>query len=245
MATRQGTDVRMTRPPGSFETVGWEPQQNAWWVFHPLRRLPGAKPVPRCAARAAGTLHDIGIYCINAARYLFRDEPEEVLAASGNTGERRFREVDEMTSATLRFPGGRLAQFITSFGSTGVMQYRVVGTKGDLEVLNAYDYDNDLSHRLTVNGKTREKTFPARDQFAPELIYFSDCVLRDREPEPSGEEGLIDVQIIRALYRSAETGRPVKLDLGDKRKRPTMKQEIRRPRVREPQLVKTRQPTAA
>ncbi len=192
-----------------------------------------------------GTLYDIGIYCINAARYLFRDEPVEVLAASGNTGEARFREVDEMTSATLRFPGDRLAQFITSFGSAGVMQYRVVGTKGDLEVQNAYDYDNEMTQRLTVNGKTREKTFAASDQFGPELVYFSDCILRDREPEPSGEEGLIDVKIIRALYRSAENGRPVKLDLPAKRIRPAMKQEIRRPRVRERQLVKTRPPTAA
>ena len=56
-----------------------------------------------------GTLWDIGIYCINAARYLFRDEPEEVFAYTANNGEKRFREVEEMTSAVLRFPEDRLA----------------------------------------------------------------------------------------------------------------------------------------
>src|SRR5207237_1034396 len=48
-----------------------------------------------------GVLYDLGVYCINAARYLFRDEPEEVLAMSAKSGEPRFREVDEMTSAIL------------------------------------------------------------------------------------------------------------------------------------------------
>ena len=58
-----------------------------------------------------GTLYDIGIYCINAARYLFGAEPLEVFGYSANNGEQRFREVDEMTSATMRFPGERLATF--------------------------------------------------------------------------------------------------------------------------------------
>jgi predicted dehydrogenase len=56
-----------------------------------------------------GTLYDIGIYCINAARYLFRAEPVEAFAYTASNGEKRFREVEEMTSAVLRFPGDRLA----------------------------------------------------------------------------------------------------------------------------------------
>ena len=87
-----------------------------------------------------GTLCDIGIYCINAARYLFRDEPMEVFAFTANTGETRFREVDEMTSAMLRFPGERLATFTCSFGAADVAAYQVVGTKGDVRVDPAYEY---------------------------------------------------------------------------------------------------------
>ena len=63
-------------------------------------------------------LRDIGIYCINAARYLFRDEPTEAVAlAATKAGDARFREIDEQVSALLRFPGDRLAQLTCSFGA--------------------------------------------------------------------------------------------------------------------------------
>jgi glucose-fructose oxidoreductase len=189
-----------------------------------------------------GTLYDIGVYCINAARYLFQDEPEEVIAFSANGGDPRFREVDEMTSAVLRFPGERLASFTTSFGAADVGEYRIVGTKGDLRVEPAYSYAEKLVHHLTVGGKTTRQTFAMRDQFAPELIYFSDCVLQRREPEPSGEEGLADIRIVRALYQSAMSRQPVMLPELEKRRRPTMEQEIRRPAVSKPELVHAESP---
>uniref|UniRef100_UPI00286DF8A0 Gfo/Idh/MocA family protein n=1 Tax=Chamaesiphon sp. VAR_69_metabat_338 TaxID=2964704 RepID=UPI00286DF8A0 len=55
------------------------------------------------AASGGGTLEDIGIYCINAARYIFQAEPTAVFATSASNGEERFREVAEMTSAILHF----------------------------------------------------------------------------------------------------------------------------------------------
>src|SRR6185437_10845602 len=75
-----------------------------------------------------GTLYDIGVYCINAARYLFRAEPTEVVAFAANNGEERFREVEEMVSAVLRFPGDRLAGFTVNFATAQVSSYRLVGT---------------------------------------------------------------------------------------------------------------------
>ena len=50
-----------------------------------------------------GPLYDIGIYCINAARYLFGEEPVEVSAFSASGADRRFKEVDEMTGAPCAF----------------------------------------------------------------------------------------------------------------------------------------------
>lgn len=190
-----------------------------------------------------GSLWDMGIYCINAARYLFSAEPEEVSAISLSGPDGRFREVDEMTSAILRFPGDRLATFTSSFGGADVSYYRLVGTKGDLVCEPAYEYVGDLNHRLTIAGKTKERTFPARDQFAPELVYFSDCILEDEEPEPSGEEGLADVRIIEALYRSARERRPIRLPPFEKVLRPGPELEMRRPPVREPRLVRVQSPS--
>ncbi len=89
-----------------------------------------------------------------------------------------------------------------------------------------------------MNGKTQRKRIGKRDQFAPELLHFSDCILNDRTPEPSGEEGLQDVRIVQALYESAETGKAVQLPPFRDAKRPTGKQRIVRPGIKKPRLVK-------
>jgi glucose-fructose oxidoreductase len=184
-----------------------------------------------------GTLWDIGIYCINAARYLFRDEPYEAFAYTASNGEKRFREVEEMTSAVLRFPGDRLASFTCSFGAADVAAYQVVGTKGDVRLDPAYEYAGRLRSVVTVDGKKRTREYAKHDQFAPELLHFSDCVLRGRDPQPGGREGLADVRIIRALYRSASTGRPVRLGAFKTPPRPTLAKEERRPGVRKRKVV--------
>lgn len=186
-----------------------------------------------------GVLWDIGIYCINAARSLFRDEPLEVRAATAGI----LDEVEESVSAVLRFPNERLAAFGCSFGAAKVSEYRLAGTKGDLALEPAYDYARPLKHRLTLEGEMRERRFAKRDQFAPELLYFSDCVLQNRDPEPSAEEGLADVRIIRALYRSAQSGRPVELAPFQRRERPSLEQEIRRPPIEKPEVVRAQAPS--
>lgn len=189
-----------------------------------------------------GTLYDIGIYCINAVRGLFRDEPTQVCALSAKGSDPRFSEIDEMTGAVLRFPQERLATMQASFGVAEVGSYQVLGTKGTLRVDPAYDYASGLTHHLTVDGKTTKKTFKKRDQFAPELTYFSDCILQGNTPEPNGYEGMVDVQIIEALYASARSGQSVQLDLPSKEDRPTLAQERSAPPVREPELIHAEPP---
>ncbi len=184
-----------------------------------------------------GTLYDLGVYCINAARHLFQSEPVEVFAYTSTRNERRFKEVEEMTSALLRFPGGRSASFTSSFGSTDVASYEIIGTKGKLRLDPAYEYAMALKLSMTVEEKSTSRTFAPRDQFAPELLYFSDCIRKNIEPEPSGEEGLADVRIVRALYRAAKIERPVKIAPVSIKKRPTLKQEKHRPPVVKPQLI--------
>ena len=147
-------------------------------------------------------------------------------------------EIDETTAATLRFGDNQVATFVTSFNAADVAAYRIVGTKGDLHADPAYEYAEGLEYTLTIDGKTTKKSVGKRDQFAPELLYFSECILNDTRPEPSGEEGLLDVRIVQALYRSAQKGQPVTLKPFEKRTRPTLRQRIRRPAVRKPALIK-------
>lgn len=164
------------------------------------------------AAKGGGPLFDIGIYCINAARYLFGEEPVSVVAMAGRGDDPRFAEVEENFAGTLEFPGGKLASFVCGFGASDAGWYQVIGEKGDLVADPAYEYEGELEQRITVKEKTKTIKHRARDQFGPELIYFAECVQRGQEPEPGGAEGLIDVRIIEAMFEAARTGRRV--DLG-------------------------------
>lgn len=159
-------------------------------------------------------------------------------AISVNSGLASLSEIDETTAATLRFGDDRVATFVTSFNAADVASYRIVGTKGDVHADPAYEYAEGLQYALTIDGKTTRRKFGKRDQFAPELLYFSDCVLNDRAPEPSGEEGLQDVRIVEALYASARSGKPVAIRPFTKTRRPSGRQRITRPGVRKPALIK-------
>lgn len=179
----------------------------------------------------AGTLHDVGVYCINTARHLFQAEPVEVAALTGSRDDARFRNVAETVSCLMRFPGGGLASFTNSFGASPHGYYEIVGTQGSLRLDPAFAYSENLAWTLKAGGQVETKTFDRRDHFGAQFSYFSDCVLNGTEPEPSGEEGMIDVAIVEALYRSAQTGRAVKVGPFPAVKRPSLDQDIRLPAV--------------
>ena len=186
-----------------------------------------------------GTVFDMGIYCINAARYLFRDEPTSVFATSASRqGDDRFSDCDEMTHAVLRYPGERIASFTSSFGSSHTTAFRMVGSDAELKMDPAYGYSVPLRWELLEDGSVKEaRTYPKRDQFAPELIHFSRCVLEGRDPEPGGKEGKADVRIIRAIYESARTGKPVELEPLRPDELPSYEQTMRRPGVEMPEVI--------
>ncbi|HYG77368.1 MAG TPA: Gfo/Idh/MocA family oxidoreductase [Planctomycetota bacterium] len=184
-----------------------------------------------------GPIYDIGIYCINAARYIFRDEPTEVFAFLGNTGDPRFRDVEEQAAVCLYFPHGRVASFEVSFGAAPMARYDVIGTRGTLSMLQAYEYESPITQFVTIEGKSSAREFHKRDQFAPELIYFSNCILQNKEPEPDGYEGLADVRIIEGIFESARSTKSALIDPLQLRSRPSLAQQIKRPAVSEPELV--------
>lgn len=198
-----------------------------------------AEPVEK----GGGPVYDMGVYCINAARYLFQDEPTEIMAAGASNEDPRFREAGEMMSVVMRFPGERLATFTCSFGAADISRYTLMGTKGVLTAEPAYDYSEGIKHRVTIEDQTTTRNFPKRDQFSAEITYFSDCIRKGKEPEPSGLEGLADVRVVRAIYESARTGKKIELPEFPNKARPTMRQEIQRPAHGKPETVNTESPS--
>lgn len=187
--------------------------------------------------RGSGPLYDIGIYCVNAARYLFRAEPAEVTALRLCGRDPRFTATDEAYGVTLRFPHERVAQFTCSFGAHDRAHYEVIGTEGFLTLDNAYEYATDMKMHVVGKHGEKERTFERRDQIAAEIAYFIKCVREDLEPEPSGWEGLADVRILQAIMQSARFGRAVPVEPILRPHRPDMSQEIDVEPVPRPPLV--------
>jgi len=158
-----------------------------------------------------GSLMDIGIYALQAARYLSGEEPAELNAVMYSTpGDPRFKEVEETLNFQLRFPSGVLANCTSSYGYAWQSHYRVVGTDAWLEMDPATVYQG-LRMKVHRGDVTQEKELPVRDHFALEMDHMSECVMENKEPLTPGEEGLRDLKVMMAIYDAANTGKTVKL----------------------------------
>jgi predicted dehydrogenase len=184
-----------------------------------------------------GPLYDIGIYCINAARYIFGCEPIEVMALMARSEEERFSEIEESIGAVMKFPGERLASFVCSFGAKDVSRYEVIGTVGKVSLEPAYDYAEALQYTVTVGDKSEHHKVPKHDQFAPELVHFAQSILDDIEPRPNGYEGLNDIRVIQAIRKSAISGAKEYLQPVADGSLPGPELIIEKPKVGKPKLV--------
>jgi predicted dehydrogenase len=160
---------------------------------------------------AGGPVEDVGIYCLNACRYLTGEEPVEVTAVAHQPkDDPRFREVPESVLWTLRFPSGIVANCDCSFGTTKSARYRVLGDKGHLEMDPAFTYFG-LEMNVFQDGKKSEFALKETDHFAAEMDHFSECVMDGKDPRTPGEDGLADMRVIAAIAEAAKTGKVVKV----------------------------------
>jgi predicted dehydrogenase len=174
------------------------------------------------ASTWGGPLQDVGVYCINAARHIFAEEPIEAMAMSYRPeDDPRFGDIDASVAATLRFPSGGLAQFVASFGAAAVDNYRVVGTSGDLELDPGFRFDTVIRLRLRRDGKIIETEFPQIDHFGAQVGYFSDCIRSGTPPEADGDEGLADLRALVAIEKAAATGIPQAISTHPRSRHPT------------------------
>ena len=182
----------------------------------------------------AGPVADMGTYPINAARNFFSAEPIEVSAMAACTRNMGDCQNDTV-SVTMRFPGEKLAQFTVSYGTPRSLDwFQVAGDKGELMFKSAYGYGTPKTHILTINKKPKEKEFKPTSQFGGELEYFSNCIIKNRNPEPDAEEGYCDVRVIVAIKKALDTGKPVKLRAYTPKRQITQHQVKKLPNAKEP-----------
>jgi len=157
-----------------------------------------------------GPLMDVGIYCLNATRYLTGEEPSSFSAYTwSDPNDPRFKTVEENLNWITKFPSGVVASCNTTYGAPMDGYFRVYGSKGWLEVNPAFIYDGlklKAEYR-DANGKLIQLDQPNMEKdpihFTKQAIHFSDCILHNQTPKTPGEEGLRDMTYIREIYRSA------------------------------------------
>ncbi|KNY20739.1 glucose-fructose oxidoreductase [Methylobacterium sp. ARG-1] len=192
----------------------------------------------------AGPIFDMGPYPVNAARYVFEDEPTEVVSAIGiRHPEAGLGDFDDTVAVTLRFPGNRLAQFVLSYWGNTLDTYAVVGTKGSVEMNPGFMYGKPLERTVTLGESKNHESFKNTDHFGGELHYFSDCILNGKDPEPDGEEGYADVRVLEGILQAIKTGAAVKLEPLTRTKRIDTKAQAETLRAQKsPELVNTSNP---
>ncbi len=159
------------------------------------------------ALAGGGALMDVGIYALQAARFVAGAEPLEVTAFETKTDPIKFKEVDESIFWTLKFPNGVLANCGTTYNANGMNRLFATYESGWSLLEPAYSYDG-------LQGKTSkgQMDFPQVDHFATEMDDFAECVFNGRKSKVSGEEGVRDAKILAAIYESIRSGnKPVKL----------------------------------
>lgn len=159
------------------------------------------------ALSGGGPLMDVGIYALQATRYLSGEEPVWVSAATTQGDRARFSEVEESVVWEARFPGGAISHCSSSYNAVGVGYFRALAENGWFGLDPAFNYGG--LHGMRSDGKAIESQ--PTDQFAVEMDDFARCILEKTPTRVPGEEGLRDVRIMTAIYESARTGRPVEL----------------------------------
>ena len=164
-----------------------------------------------------GCLPDVGLYCLNASRFLSGEEPTDVSATIFQPkDDPRFTEVEASCSFSLKFPSGYVATCTTSYDVHKSQFLRLEGTKAWAEMSPAYGYHGNHLKWSHLDGERETEIVPQieeKDQFALEMDHFAECVLEGKTPHTPGEEGLKDHQIMEAIYESARTSRIVRVSV--------------------------------
>jgi len=160
------------------------------------------------AMAGGGPLMDVGIYCVQGARYITGEEPLSVTAQYGPiTDKDVFKDVEQSLSWQLLFPGNATVNGFTSYRSN-IEQLYVSATKGWIQMGPAYGYgpikgstnegpmNQPVVHHQTVMLDEIGKSFLETKKFPAHI---------------AGEEGLRDMKILMSIYEAADTGKKISL----------------------------------
>lgn len=157
------------------------------------------------ALAGGGAMFDVGIYAIQGARYACGEDPTFVTAQEFKTDPVKFKEVDETIFWQMEFPSGAVSTSVTTYASSTERLY-VSAENGWIELRPAYGYG-------PLAGKTNKGPLdlPQTNHQALQFDGMGQAILENKEITATGEEGLKDMKIIDAIYRSIKSGKREKV----------------------------------
>ena len=153
-----------------------------------------------------GAMMDVGVYCINGARYASGEDPIWVSANESKTDLVKFKEVDETIVWQMGFPSGLIANCATTYNFNSPELLRVSGEKGFAELSPCYGYG-------PLQGRTNKGAMnqPVITHQTYQMDGIADCIVNNKpDPNVSGQEGLKDMKIVEAIFKSiAKNGKKI------------------------------------
>ncbi|MGN6490747.1 MAG: Gfo/Idh/MocA family protein [Agriterribacter sp.] len=152
-------------------------------------------------ALGGGSMYDMGVYPLNATRYVTGEEPIAVTAKQSTSRPEIYKEVDETMQFNLEFPGGAIAECETSFGKN-MNTLQVTCSKGWYKLEPFQQYSGIKGE--TSDGKILNAVIP--NQQAKQMDENALAIIRNKPVLVPGEEGLKDIRVVEAIYRSVKQG---------------------------------------
>ena len=156
-----------------------------------------------------GAIMDLGVYCIQAARRFTGELPIYISAQGINTDPSLFKGIFETVCMQLYFSSGAICNITTSFNAF-VDRFHAACERGWIGLTPAFN----AGQKPTLQTGTSIEAIPAQYDYqqVAQMDAFALNILKDTEVDASGEEGLIDLQIIDALKQSLSSGQKVTID---------------------------------
>ena len=162
-----------------------------------------------------GSLPDVGLYCLNATRYLTGEEPVEITARTTQPkDDPRFREIEDLCAFTLRFPSGVEASCVSGYSFHETRKLYVMSERGSAGLDPAFGYHNLTLHtqrKIGMSSGAQTRVWTPKSQFALEMDAYAEAIRANLAPLTPGEEGLQDMRIMAAIYEAAAGGGIVKM----------------------------------
>ncbi len=144
------------------------------------------------ALAGGGPLMDVGIYALQATRYLTGEEPISGFRDFNRDRSGKIQRSGRVHRVDAKFPSGVIAHCSTTYNASLGGNFRVSGDKGWFALDPAFNYGGIRGRR----SDGQQINFPQIDQFAAEMDDFAQCILENRPTKVPGEEGLRDVKIM-------------------------------------------------